>query len=400
MPNMITKKTGNFWNILDKQDTAEVYFYGDIVDNATGTCLYDENNPNLFITPNLILKDIEKLKTKKEIKFYINSDGGDVFTAVSIVNELKRLPGKKVGIINGLAASAASVICCAMDEVQVYTSSLMMIHGAKTFPCDAIGRDDLKKFEQIFDKAEMAIREIYCAKTGKTADEINALMYPPTGETWYTGQEIIDAGFADTLIEAPAVEFNASDLRINNKIVAKRQKGKNLMAKTKLKNARIVKMMMQRIKLENPNFEETDDVAKELDEEVTEEIEKAVEEKVEEVLEEKVKEEVDKAVEEAVAEEQNRIKEIEEIENTIANKKLVYDAKYGEKVMNARDLAYNAKVIEAKTNANVYQQIINDGNKTEKAVNVNSAFLDKNMSESEKKVSRIVNLVKSRKAVK
>ena len=113
-----------------------------------------------------------------------------------------------------------------------------------------------------------------------------------------------------------------------------------------------------------------------------------------------MKEEVDKAVEEAVAEEQNRIKEIEEIENTIANKKLVYDAKYGEKVMNARDLAYNAKVIEAKTNANVYQQIINDGNKTEKAVNVNSAFLDKNMSESEKKVSRIVNLVKSRKAVK
>ena len=122
--------------------------------------------------------------------------------------------GLMFGLLNataaggGIAASAASVIACAGDEVQVYPGSMVMIHGVAGLLYDYYTLADLKKLQKDFDASERAIAEIYHAKTGIEVDQLRSMM---TRETWMVGQEAIDNGFADTLLtdEGPDVTLSA-----------------------------------------------------------------------------------------------------------------------------------------------------------------------------------------------
>lgn len=148
-----------FWNVVadERSDTAEIVLYGDIVsqqpvDFWTGQAI--EGN---YITPEGFLDDLSKCKGKNNLTIRLNSCGGDLFTGIAIHNALKGFNGKKTVIVEGIAASAASVIACAGDEVQVYPGSITMIHGVSTFVFDALNLSDMKKMVKAMDSMEMPL---------------------------------------------------------------------------------------------------------------------------------------------------------------------------------------------------------------------------------------------------
>ena len=197
-----TGKAGKFWNVADTgSESGELTLYGDIYDKPPVDFWTGELEPGKYITPDGFLNDLENIKGKANVTVKINSCGGDLYTGIAIHNALKALSGKKIVQIEGIAASAASVIAMAGDEVQMYPGSMMMIHGvsADLSEMGPLTRADLKKLEQSCDANEKAIAEIYHSKTGIEVDKLRAMM---NRETWFVGKEAVENGFADKLINS------------------------------------------------------------------------------------------------------------------------------------------------------------------------------------------------------
>ena len=198
-----------FWNVASTgDDEGEITLYGDVVSRQPVDWWTGEPEPGLYIAPESFMEDLAAVKGKSNITIKINSCGGDLYTGIAIHNAIKGLTGHKVVVVEGIAASAASVIACAGDEVQVYPGSMMMIHGVAGLLYDYYTLADLKKLQKDFDASERAIAEIYHAKTGLEVDQLRSMM---TRETWMVGQEAVDNGFADTLLtdEGPDVTLSA-----------------------------------------------------------------------------------------------------------------------------------------------------------------------------------------------
>jgi ATP-dependent protease ClpP protease subunit len=136
----------------------------------------------------------------------INSPGGDVFAAQAIVSAIRDIRDrgiKVIAYIDGYAASAATVIATAADEIVMSNGAMYMIHCAWTF---AYGNaSDLTETANLLSKVDGVIASQYAARSGKTTDEIMTLM---EAETWFTAQETVDAGLADR-VAADAPEANA-----------------------------------------------------------------------------------------------------------------------------------------------------------------------------------------------
>ena len=192
-------KLQKFWNIASTgDDTGEILLYGDVMSSQPIDWWTGEPEPGLYITPEGFLEDLAAVKDKSNITIKINSCGGDLYTGIAIHNAIKGLSGTKTVVVEGIAASAASVIMCAGDEVQVYPGSMVMIHGVRGLLWDYYNLQDLKKLQKDFDASERAIAEIYHAKTGIEVDQLRSMM---TRETWMVGQEAVDNGFANTLLD-------------------------------------------------------------------------------------------------------------------------------------------------------------------------------------------------------
>ena len=127
----------------------------------------------------------------------INSGGGLVFEGVAIYNALARHPAHIVVHIDSIAASIASVIAMAGDEIRISEGSNIMIH--KPWSGAWGDAEMLRKEADILDKLESGIIDIYAARTGAKRSDLVAWV---GAETWFTGQEAVDAGFADEMIPA------------------------------------------------------------------------------------------------------------------------------------------------------------------------------------------------------
>ena len=199
-----------FWNVVENAegDAAEITMYGDVCAQQPVDWWTGEPEPGMYITPEGFLDDLALIKDKSEITIKLNSCGGDLYTGIAIHNALKGLKGHKTVIVEGIAASAASVIACAGDDVQVYPGSMIMIHGVAGMFWDYMTIGDLKQAIKGFDAAEQAIAEIYHAKTGTDTDALRSMM---TKETWMVGQTAVDKGFANTLLGegGPAMTLSA-----------------------------------------------------------------------------------------------------------------------------------------------------------------------------------------------
>jgi ATP-dependent Clp endopeptidase proteolytic subunit ClpP len=144
-------------------------------------------------------KDIRnQLKDAKgDITVEIGSPGGFVFDGLEIFNLLRDYTGGKVTTkLMGIAASMASYIALAGDKVIMHDNAIYMIHNAQSF---AIGdQHDMREMADHIEAMSNHLAKAYVAKTGKSLDEIKALM---DDDTFFFGQEAVDAGFVDEIIE-------------------------------------------------------------------------------------------------------------------------------------------------------------------------------------------------------
>lgn len=125
----------------------------------------------------------------------INSPGGDVFDGYAIYNQLAAYDGRITVTVEGLAASAASFIAMAGDDIRMCLASQMMIHDASGM---CIGNaQDMRDWAAVLDSVSTTITGVYAERAGGEAETWRGLM---RAETWYTPQEAVDAGLADEII--------------------------------------------------------------------------------------------------------------------------------------------------------------------------------------------------------
>ena len=177
-----------FWNFIKNEDTSEteLIFNGPISDE---TWWGDEITPAMF-------RD-ELSKVSGNLTVWLNSPGGDVFAASQIYSMLKNHKGKVTVKIDGIAASAASVVAMSGDETLIAPTAMMMIHDPSTM---AFGnKEDMKKAISLLDEVKESIINAYEDKTHLSRDKIAKMM---SDETWLNAKKAHEMGFADGILFA------------------------------------------------------------------------------------------------------------------------------------------------------------------------------------------------------
>ena len=168
------------------------YVEGDNYDFWTGERIESDTSAEHF------REELAKYPNAEEIEIYINSMGGDVVEGTAIYNQLKRHPAKKTVYVDGFAASIASVIAMAGDEVIMPANTLMMVHnmtwGVYGNPAQ------LRKAADDLDVINGTGREAYLLKAGDklTRERLTEMM---DAETWLPARECVELGLADRLAE-------------------------------------------------------------------------------------------------------------------------------------------------------------------------------------------------------
>lgn len=193
-------KAAPFFNVIEQTEDspAEIYLYGDVYEEAPRDWWTGEVIDGMYITLENVINELERVRDATEMTIHLNSSGGDLFAGVTIHNLIKSFAGKKNVIVDGLAASAASIIMCAGDNVQVYPGSMVMIHNVSSLLYGYYSTPEIKQLLTSHEATESSMVRIYEAKCKKQRDEIQSII---DATTWYIGQDAVDEGFADELIE-------------------------------------------------------------------------------------------------------------------------------------------------------------------------------------------------------
>jgi ATP-dependent Clp protease, protease subunit len=177
-----------FWNWVKNEGELEssrtLFLNGEISDE---TWFGDE------ITPGIFKNELDA--GEGNVTVWINSPGGDVFAAAQIYNMLMDYKGKVTVRIDSLAASAASVIAMAGDEVLMSPVAMMMIHNPSTI---AMGEAcDMKKAIAMLEEVKESILNAYEKKTGMNRTKLSHMM---DDESWFNAKKAVELGFADAIL--------------------------------------------------------------------------------------------------------------------------------------------------------------------------------------------------------
>ena len=186
---------------------AEISLYGDIVQRRPTDWSTGKPSEGQYIILSEFLKDLKAIEDVSKLTVRIHSAGGNAYDAITIHNRLKELPAEITVIVDGIAMSGGSLIMCAANKVKVNPASLVMIHKCWSFVWDAMNADELRKMAESNDAVDRAQAAIYHAKTGMSEADLLTLM---GNETYMTGREAVDKGFADELIDGEAPDIAAS----------------------------------------------------------------------------------------------------------------------------------------------------------------------------------------------
>ena len=165
--------------------------------------LYDQIGESYFgegISAKAFQKELAALGRVDVINLRINSPGGDVFDGLAIYNQLKAHPARVVVDIDGLAASIASVIAMAGDEVNMAANSMMMIHNPHGM---AVGdATEMQRVAALLTQVKGSLTETYAERTGVDRAQLEAWM---NDETWMSAESAVQNGFADKITQAQRV---------------------------------------------------------------------------------------------------------------------------------------------------------------------------------------------------
>ncbi len=185
-------KTNKFWNFLDKGDEAELQLFGTIQSEDSW---WDDD----CVTYRNFIDELNALGDKKTINVVIQSSGGDVFAANAIYSALVMNKAAITGTVLGICASAATIVLMACEKRQIAKNAILMAHNPSVTLWGSYQADDLIKLADVTNQVKKSIVTAYMERLDKTEEEINQLM---DEESWYVGQEAVDAGFCDSIIEA------------------------------------------------------------------------------------------------------------------------------------------------------------------------------------------------------
>lgn len=181
-PRDLSSQPLNYKMVNKTNDLGEIYLYDMI--GGWG------------ITAQQFAKDLKSLGNVKNIDLRINSDGGDVFDGRAIYTQLASHPARVVAHVDGLAASIASLIMCAANEIRMADGSFIMIHNAWGF---GVGdSSEMRRLADLLDSVTGEITNTYVVRTGCDRNEIKQMM---DDETWMTSKEAKDKGFCDVVSE-------------------------------------------------------------------------------------------------------------------------------------------------------------------------------------------------------
>lgn len=315
-----------FWKIKKLSDSeGELVLYGEIADERPWW-----DSESSYIVPKEFNEAMKSLETKSKITVRINSNGGDPFAATAIYTMLKQQPATKDVIIEGIAASAATIIVCAGDTVKAPSNALFMIHNPAVLAYDYMTENDLDKMSNALKSIKASIIQAYLQKSNKTEEELSQLM---DDETWMTGNQAKDAGFIDDIL------FENADITASadRKFVFSNHIKMDIGALKPIPNIQVMKTITESEENKLMEIKNSADLQKQYPD-LTKEL-------------------VNSAVNTAIDTERQRIKDIEEISANIAPE-LVAEAKF-EKPVSAAELAFNA-LKHDKTLASTYLENIKD----------------------------------------
>ena len=192
------------YRMLNKSaDRGEIWLYGDI-----GSDFFGDG-----VSAKQFADDLRKLGAVNTIDLRINSDGGTVTDARAMYNLLIEHKAKVVTHIDGIAASAASFVAMAGNEIAIAEGGFVMIHDAMgvTFG----GAEDHRRMADVLDNVNQTIVDTYAARTKKDAKTIKDWM---AAETWFNGKEAVANGFADRIVENMKIAASLSHERMFKKI--------------------------------------------------------------------------------------------------------------------------------------------------------------------------------------
>ncbi len=202
-----------FWNWLKNEQDRTLFLDGYIAEDSW----FDDD-----ITPKQF-KD-ELYSSDGNVTVMLNSPGGDVFAASQIYTMLKEYPGHISVKIEGLAASAASVIAMAADEVYMSPVAMMMIHNPATVIFGEVS--DLQSGIAMLSEVKESIINAYEQKTGMSRAKISHMM---DAESWFNAWKAVELGFADkvlyttenTATESTRAAFIFDKMTVTNTLVKK-----------------------------------------------------------------------------------------------------------------------------------------------------------------------------------
>lgn len=181
----------------------ELALYGEVMEDVPRDWFTGEPTGEQAATTVAINEQMSALKDASHVTVRLNSCGGDLYAGLAIYSALKALDADVTVRIEGIAASAASVIACAGDEVVAGPGSIFMVHEGALGLMGFYTPDDL---EALLDDARAGVRamcNVYCSKTGRDRQEVEQMV---AAETWMVGREIVEAGFADLYDETERPE--------------------------------------------------------------------------------------------------------------------------------------------------------------------------------------------------
>lgn len=359
--------------------SAELTLYGDIVEERPIDWWTGEPIEGNFIVQSEFLSDLDAVKNCKSLTIRINSAGGDAAVSVLIHNRLRELAmnGMKLScIVDGVAMSGGSLIMCACEDVQVYPSSIIMIHKCWAFLFGGYNADELREAATRQDAIDKAQVGIYARKTGMSETQLLHMM----GNTTYmTGRDAVDKGFADGLLDGDVVIAASAD-------------GRSLFVHGRemhLKNGLFAPDFVRTAEEGEPasegengiTGEDPEDIEHQVGEPAEPETDPAVspgnpgseggEDMTLEEFREQNPEEarrIDEAQAAAVAAAENnaraaereRLRGIDAIAASVGDPAMVEEARFGETACDARELAFRAMQKSAAQGANAYRAMQND----------------------------------------
>lgn len=236
------RKFWNWRNVTVKDESGgdvparELRIDGAIADESW----YDDD-----VTPELFRAELNG--GEGDIVLWINSPGGDVFAAAQIYTMLTEYKGKVTVKIDGIAASAASVIAMAGDTVQMSPVATMMIHNPATIACG--DQREMRHQADVLDEVKESIINAYELKTGLPRARLAKLM---DEETWISAYKAVELGFADEVIGDKGADGAVKNAvmfsqRMTDNAIVNRIRGEN--HEENAKNARTCKEALARLEL-------------------------------------------------------------------------------------------------------------------------------------------------------